>query len=69
MTEPVHSAFPFSVALAWIGGAVGTFTLSEAVLWSTLVVTIINIFFTIRDRWWRDRPAWREKHSHERRRR
>lgn len=70
MSEPAHNAITFNLVLSWVGGAIGAFTLSEAVLWATLVFTVINIHFTIRDRWWRERPEWREKNaSNDRRKR
>lgn len=63
VTEPVQDAIALKLAISWVGGAVGTFTLSTAVLIGTLIFTIVQIFFTLRDKWWRERPSWIEKHG------
>lgn len=38
-------------ALGWL---FGTITLSDIVLFATLLLTVSNLFFLIRDKWWRD---------------
>ena len=52
-TEP--GTLIFKVALAWVGGAVGSLTLSSAVLMTTLLYTLVQTFFLLRDKWWRER--------------
>ena len=45
----------FKVLIAWVGGAIGSFTLSSAVLLTTLLYTLVQTFFLLRDKWWRER--------------
>ena len=49
-----HTAF-LKVLLAWFGGAVGNMTLSSGVLAATLLYTLVQTFFLLRDKWWRER--------------
>lgn len=48
----VNAAF-FKVALAWVGVFIGSITLSDLVLFATLVYTIIQIALSVR-KWIRD---------------
>lgn len=42
------------VAIAWLGTMFGSVTLSDLVLSLTAIYTILNSYFLIRDKWWRD---------------
>ena len=50
----------FKVLISWVGGAVGSFSLSSAVLFSTLIYTLAQTFFVLRDKWWRERKGGRK---------
>lgn len=50
------------VFVAWIGTVYGSISLNDLVLIATLVFTVAQIFFTIRDRWWRDRVKRKREH-------
>jgi hypothetical protein len=45
----------FKVALAWVGLIVGSVTLTQWVMLATLIYTLANTFFLLRDKWWRDK--------------
>ncbi len=47
--------------LAALGWLFGTITLSDVVLFCTLLLTVANLFFLIRDKWWRDRRRQKER--------
>jgi hypothetical protein len=42
------------VAVAWAGGILGM-KLSDWVLAVTLIYTVAQLFFLLRDKWWRER--------------
>lgn len=70
MSEPAPSdAVALKLVIAWAGGAIGQFTLSSAVLTATLIFTIVQTVFTLRDKWWRERPEWRDRYGNPRDRR
>lgn len=69
MTEPANETIFSKLAVAWISGGIGAFTLSQWVLLSSLLFTIMSMFFMLRDKWWRERPDWRAKHGNPRDRR
>lgn len=50
------------VIVAWMGAVYGSISLNDLVLSATLVFTLVQIFFTVRDRWWRDRVKRRQEH-------
>ena len=43
------------IFLAWLLAVVGGVTLSQLVLFSTLVFTVLQSYFLLRDKWWRER--------------
>lgn len=45
----------FKVALAWVGWFIGSVTLTQWVMLATLIYTVTNTIFLLRDKWWRDR--------------
>ena len=53
--QPDSNAAVVKVLISWVGGAVGSFSLSTAVLSATLVYTVVQTFFILRDKWWRER--------------
>jgi hypothetical protein len=44
------------VAAAWIAGLIGM-RLSDWVLAATLTYTVLQCFFLLRDKWWRERKS------------
>lgn len=40
--------------LGFLGWMWGTLSLSNTVLFCTLLLTVANLFFLLRDKWWRD---------------
>lgn len=49
-----HLAF-WKLLVAWVGALLGGVTLSQLVLLATLVYTVAQTFFLLRDKWWRQR--------------
>jgi hypothetical protein len=45
------------IAIAWIGVTFGSITLSQLAICSTIVFTVLQTFFLLRDKWWRERKA------------
>lgn len=52
---PPDSHTVIKVIVAWIGATYGSISLSDVVLLATLAYTLVQIYFTVRDKWWRDR--------------
>lgn len=55
--ENNHTYNCFKVALAWFLAILGEVTLSGAVQTAALVFTVLQIYFLLRDKWWRERNA------------
>jgi len=47
-----HESF-WDIVLVWIGAILGHVTLSSAVLWATLIYTLIRIYIIIRNEFFR----------------
>lgn len=52
MSEHDHAWW--KLGLVWAGTIFGSITLQQWVLLATLVYTLVNLFFLVRDKWWRD---------------
>lgn len=44
----------FKVFVAWVGAFFGAIELSHIAILSTIVFTVFQTFFLLRDKWWRD---------------
>jgi hypothetical protein len=43
------------IVVAWLLATIGSVTLNEIAVVSTIVFTVLQSFFLIRDKWWRER--------------
>jgi len=52
-----HSPTSFiDIVLIWVGTLLGQLTLSDAVLWVTLLFTLVRLYVLIRDDLFKDKP-------------
>jgi hypothetical protein len=52
--QEAHTA-AWKLILVWIGTAVSSITLSKVLMFITLLYTSAQLFFLLRDKWWRER--------------
>ena len=43
------------VLLAWVIGGIGNMTLSRMTMWAALLYSLVQTYFLMRDKWWRER--------------
>lgn len=52
-----HSPASFTdIVLIWVGTVLGQLTLSDAMLWVTLLFTLMRLYVLIRDDLFKDKP-------------
>ena len=54
MNENPYTAI-FKVGLVWVVGAIGNMTLSRVTMLSALAYSLVQTYFLMRDKWWRER--------------
>lgn len=54
MDNDSHAAFT-KVLLVWVAAVLSSITLSKLLMLATLIYTVAQFYFLMRDKWWRDR--------------
>ena len=56
MEQDTHGASFTDLIIIWVGTILGHFTLSETVMWVTLVFTVFRTYVLLRDEVFRKKP-------------
>ena len=56
MEQSTHNASFTDLIIVWVGTILGHFTLSETVMWVTLVFTLFRTYVLLRDEVFRKKP-------------
>ena len=56
MEQDTHGASFTDLIIIWVGTVLGHFTLSETVMWVTLVFTVFRTYVLLRDEVFRKKP-------------
>ena len=56
MEQSTHNASFTDLIIVWVGTILGHFTLSETVMWVTLVFTVFRTYVLLRDEVFRKNP-------------
>lgn len=56
MEQSTHNASFTDLVIVWVGTILGHFTLSETVMWVTLVFTVFRTYVLLRDEVFRKKP-------------